>query len=86
MNGELTTLYRDVIVDHGNHPRNHRTIDHDAVSAEGVNPLCGDEITVYLHLDDDVITDAAFESHSCAISTASASLMTEALIGRTRSA
>ena len=85
MNGELTTLYRDVIVDHGNHPRNHRAIDHEAVSAEGVNPLCGDEITVYLHLDDDVITDAAFESHGCAISTASASLMTEALIGKTRS-
>ena len=85
MNDDLAGLYRDVIVEHGNHPRNHRTIEHDAVSAEGDNPLCGDEITVYLRLDGDVIADAAFESHSCAISTASASLMTEALVGKTRS-
>ena len=85
MTDELGTLYRDVIVEHGNHPRNHRNLGNDAVSAEGVNPLCGDEITVYLRLDGDVIADAGFESHSCAISTASASLMTEALIGKTRS-
>lgn len=85
MNNDLAALYRDVIVDHGNRPRNHRAIEHDAVSAAGDNPLCGDEITVYLRLDGDVIADAAFESHSCAISTASASLMTEALIGKTRS-
>jgi nitrogen fixation NifU-like protein len=85
MTDELGTLYRDVIVEHGNHPRNHGALGNDAVSAEGVNPLCGDEITVYLRLDGDVITDAGFESHSCAISTASASLMTEALIGKSRS-
>jgi nitrogen fixation protein NifU and related proteins len=85
MTDEFGTLYRDVIVEHGNHPRNHRALGNDAVSAEGVNPLCGDEITVYLRLDGDVIADAGFESHSCAISTASASLMTEALIGKTRS-
>jgi nitrogen fixation NifU-like protein len=82
---ERETLYRDVIIDHGNHPRNHRSIEHDAVSAEGINPLCGDEITVYLRLVDGVIVDIAFESRSCAISTASASLMTEALTGKTRS-
>lgn len=85
MSNELGTLYQDVIVEHGNHPRNHRALGNDAVSAEGTNPLCGDEITVYLRLDGDRIADAAFESHSCAISTASASLMTEALIGKTRS-
>ena len=85
MSNELGTLYRDVIVEHGNHPRNHRALGNDAVSAEGTNPLCGDEITVYLRLDGDRIADAGFESHSCAISTASASLMTEALIGKTRS-
>ena len=85
MSNELGTLYRDVIVEHGNHPRNHRALGDDAVSAEGTNPLCGDEITVYLRLDGDRIADAGFESHSCAISTASASLMTEALIGKTRS-
>jgi nitrogen fixation NifU-like protein len=85
VSNELGTLYRDVIVEHGNHPRNHRAIGPGALSAEGVNPLCGDEITVYLRLDGDVIADAGFESHSCAISTASASLMTEALIGKTRS-
>jgi nitrogen fixation protein NifU and related proteins len=85
VNNELGTLYQDVIVEHGNHPRNHRALGNDAVSAEGTNPLCGDEITVYLRLDGDRIADAAFESHSCAISTASASLMTEALIGKTRS-
>jgi nitrogen fixation protein NifU and related proteins len=84
VNDDLAGLYRDVIVEHGNRPRNHRTIEHDAVSAAGDNPLCGDEITVYVRLDGDVIADAAFESHSCAISTASASLMTEALIGKTR--
>jgi nitrogen fixation NifU-like protein len=85
VSNELGTLYRDVIVEHGNHPRNHRALGDDAVSAEGTNPLCGDEITVYLRLDGDRIADAGFESHSCAISTASASLMTEALIGKTRS-
>ncbi|HEY5014231.1 MAG TPA: SUF system NifU family Fe-S cluster assembly protein [Acidimicrobiia bacterium] len=85
MSDELGTLYRDVIVDHGNHPRNHRALGDEAVSAEGINPLCGDEITVYLRLDGDRIAEATFESQSCAISTASASLMTEALIGKTRS-
>jgi nitrogen fixation protein NifU and related proteins len=81
---DLAGLYRDVIVEHGNRPRNHRTIEHGAVSATGDNPLCGDEITVYLRVDGDVIADVAFESHSCAIATASASLMTEALVGKTR--
>jgi nitrogen fixation NifU-like protein len=81
---DLAGLYRDVIVEHGNRPRNHRTIEHGAVAATGDNPLCGDEITVYLRVDGDVIADVAFESHSCAIAPASASLMTEALVGKTR--
>ncbi len=84
MNADLATLYRDVIVDHSSRPRNQRVITSGAVSAEGVNPLCGDEITVYLRLAGDVIADVSFEAHSCAISTASASLMTEALLGKTR--
>jgi nitrogen fixation protein NifU and related proteins len=82
---DLAALYRDVIVEHANHPRNRRVIEHDAVSAEGVNPLCGDEVTVYLRLDGNVIADVSFEAQGCAISTASASLMTEALIGKTLS-
>jgi len=84
MNRDLSGLYRDVIVDHGSRPRNQRVILADASSAHGDNPLCGDEITVYLHLDGDVIGDVSFISNGCAISTASASLMTEALIGTTR--
>jgi nitrogen fixation NifU-like protein len=82
VNGDLAELYRDVIVDHGNHPRHHHALEHSTGSAEGVNPLCGDEITVYVRVDDGVIDDIGFESQGCSISTASASLMTEALIGK----
>jgi nitrogen fixation NifU-like protein len=79
---DLAALYRDVIVDHGNRPRNHQAIERSTGSAEGANPLCGDEITVYVRVDDGVIDDIGFESQGCSISTASASLMTEALIGK----
>jgi nitrogen fixation protein NifU and related proteins len=82
---DLKALYQEVIIDHNRHPRNcHRLADADRV-ADGFNPLCGDRLTVYLKLRDGVIADAAFEGEGCAISVASASLMTEQLKGKTES-
>ncbi len=80
---DLADLYKDVIVDHNRSPRNFRTMPEANRSARGVNPLCGDKLTVFLHLDGDTITDVSFEGSGCAISVASASLMTEALKGST---
>lgn len=83
---DLRELYQEVILDHGRSPRNFRRPEHPSHLAHGHNPLCGDLVTVYLTLgDDDVIHDASFEGKGCAISTASASLMTEVLKGRTSS-
>ena len=76
-------LYQDIILDHGRHPRNFRKIEHPSHFANGHNPLCGDRVTVYLSLDGDRIKDVSFEGRGCAISTASASLMTELLKGKT---
>ena len=82
---DLADLYRDVIIDHNRKPRNFRKIPPPCRHAEGLNPLCGDKLQVYLKLDDqDRIEDIAFEGSGCAISVASASLMTEALRGRSR--
>lgn len=82
---ELADLYRDVIIDHNRKPRNFRKIAPPCRHAEGLNPLCGDKLQVYLRVDaDDRIEDVSFEGSGCAISVASASLMTEALRGRTR--
>lgn len=80
---ELQDLYQELIVDHNRRPRNRRRIEHPDRKAEGYNPLCGDRVTVYVTLHGDVIQDVAFEGKGCAISTASASLMTEALKGKT---
>ena len=80
---DLKDLYRDVIVDHNRSPRNFRKIA-DGRSQEGFNPLCGDKLTVYLKLEGDKISDLSFEGSGCAISVASASLMTERLKGKTR--
>ncbi len=80
---DLKDLYRDVIVDHNRSPRNFRKIA-DGRSQEGFNPLCGDKLTVYLKLDGEKISDLSFEGSGCAISVASASLMTERLKGKTR--
>lgn len=80
---DLTALYQEMILDHNKSPRNFRKISDTAYHADGVNPLCGDELTVYLTVTDDIIHDASFEGKGCAISIASASLMTEALIGQT---
>ena len=81
---ELNDLYRDVILDHNRRPRNFGPLEPADASAEGVNPLCGDRLTLRLNLADDTIRDIRFEGQGCAISTASASLMTEAVKGKTR--
>ena len=79
---ELGDLYQEVILDHNRRPRNFRAID-DGYKQEGYNPLCGDRLTLYLKLDGDRIADVAFQGVGCAISKASASLMTEAVKGKT---
>jgi nitrogen fixation NifU-like protein len=81
---ELTDLYRDVILDHNRRPRNFGPLGDANALAEGFNPLCGDRLTVRLNLADDRIENIRFEGQGCAISTASASLMTEAVKGKTR--
>ena len=81
---DLTDLYQEVIIDHSKRPRNFRRMQNESAQAEGYNPLCGDKIVVQLKLDNDVIRDVAFQGAGCAISTASASLMTESLKGKTR--
>ncbi len=80
---DLRELYQDIILDHGRHPRNFRTIEQPTHFAQGYNPLCGDRVTVYLTLDGDHIADVSFQGRGCAISTAAASLMTEVLKGKT---
>ena len=79
---ELDDLYQEVILDHNKKPRNYHRLDDANRQAEGFNPLCGDQITVYLRLADGVIEDIAFQGSGCAISKASASLMTSALKGK----
>ena len=81
---ELTDLYRDVILDHNRRPRNFGPLADAQAVAEGVNPLCGDRLTLRLNLADDRIENIRFEGQGCAISTASASLMTEAVKGKSR--
>jgi nitrogen fixation protein NifU and related proteins len=81
---ELNDLYRDVILDHNRKPRNFGGLEPADASVEGFNPLCGDRLTVRLQMKDDKISDIRFEGQGCAISTASASLMTEAVKGKTR--
>ncbi len=81
---DLRDLYQQVIVDHNKHPRNFGRLDDCDREAEGYNPLCGDKLHVCLKLNDEgVIEDVSFEGEGCAISVASASLMTEAIKGRT---
>jgi nitrogen fixation NifU-like protein len=80
VSAELQELYREVILDHNRRPRNFRVIENGR-QAEGYNPLCGDHLTVYVRVDDEVIADVAFNGSGCAISKASASLMTEAVKG-----
>jgi nitrogen fixation NifU-like protein len=81
---ELRELYQEVILDHSKRPRNFREMEGASGKAEGFNPLCGDKATVYVRLEGDVVTDVSFKGAGCSISTASASMMTEALKGKTR--
>lgn len=80
---ELRDLYQDVILDHNKHPRNFGPLESADRDAEGYNPLCGDRLTLHVKLDGEMITDIRFEGSGCAISTASASVMTETLKGKT---
>jgi nitrogen fixation NifU-like protein len=82
MSSELRDLYQEVIVDHGKRPRNFRAIAPPAQVATGNNPLCGDRVQVYALVEDGVVRDLAFEGNGCAISTASASVMTQVLKGK----
>jgi nitrogen fixation NifU-like protein len=79
---ELKDLYRDVILDHNKQPRNFGRLEHPDAQADGHNPLCGDRLSVFVKLNGDRVEDLRFEGKGCAISTASASLMTEAVKGK----
>lgn len=81
---DLRELYQQVVLDHNRAPRNFRAIDGATHTAEGTNPLCGDQITLYLVVKNDVVEDVAFQGSGCAISQASASLMTQAVKGKTK--
>ncbi|MFO1505034.1 MAG: SUF system NifU family Fe-S cluster assembly protein [Steroidobacteraceae bacterium] len=82
---QLTELYREVILDHNRHPRNFGRLDPHDAEARGHNPLCGDQLTLTLRREGDRIDDLRFEGNGCAISMASASMMTEAVKGKDRS-
>lgn len=81
---DLKDLYRDVIVDHNKRPRNYGRIEPPDAHANGHNPLCGDQLSITLKLDGDNVSDIKFEGSGCAISVASASLLTEAVRGKSR--
>ena len=80
---DLTNLYQEIIIDHNRSPRNFGKIDDLTQQAEGYNPLCGDRLTLYLRVKDGIIEDVSFDGAGCAISVASASLMTEGVKGKT---
>jgi nitrogen fixation NifU-like protein len=84
MTPELRELYQTVILDHYKKPRNFRALENASRSAEGYNPLCGDRVNVYLKLEGDMVKDVSFVGSGCAICSASASMMTESLKGKTR--
>jgi nitrogen fixation protein NifU and related proteins len=81
---DLSNLYQDVILDHSKRPRNFHPMQDADRHANGYNPLCGDKVTIFLTLQDDKIKDISFQGSGCAISTASASILTETLKGKTR--
>ncbi len=80
---DLRELYQDLIIDHSKRPRNFRVLETANRKSEGYNPLCGDKVTVFLELDNDRVNNISFQGSGCAISTASASVMTETLKGKT---
>jgi nitrogen fixation protein NifU and related proteins len=81
---ELSELYQQVILDHNKKPRNFRKLENANHSAEGYNPLCGDHLTIYLDLEGDAVKEIAFEGSGCAISKAAASMMTQAVKGKSK--
>ncbi len=84
MTADVRELYQQLIVDHSRSPRNCRVIEGADFRAEGDNPLCGDHVTLFVKLEGDRVKDISFQGNGCAISTASASLLTEVLKGKTR--
>ncbi|HLU31307.1 MAG TPA: SUF system NifU family Fe-S cluster assembly protein [Acidimicrobiia bacterium] len=80
----LEDLYRDVILDHYRNPRHRHPLEHPDATAEGVNPLCGDEVKVELTFDGDRVSDVAVTGQGCSISQSSASMMSAAIVGKTR--
>ena len=80
---DLSELYQEILLEHNSKPRNFRKLEQATQSAEGYNPLCGDRITLYLSLEDGVIADVAFQGSGCAISRASASMLTQSIKGQT---
>lgn len=81
---ELRELYQEMILDHNRNPRNFRKLDGASCSLEGYNPLCGDKVVLFLKLEEDVIADVAFQGSGCAISRASASMMTQSIKGKSK--
>jgi nitrogen fixation NifU-like protein len=81
---EIADLYQEMIVDHSRRPRNVGRLEHVTHQAEGFNPLCGDKVKVYVDLENDIIRNVRFEGDGCAISRASASLMTESIKGKSK--
>ena len=81
---ELSELYQQVILDHNKKPRNFRKLEQANHSAEGYNPLCGDHLTIYVDLEDNSVKEIAFEGSGCAISKAAASMMTQAVKGKSK--
>lgn len=84
MSAELEELYQSIILDHNRRPQNFRAMPDATGHAEGVNPMCGDQLTVWLKLDGDRVADVSFQGSGCAISKASASLMTQAVRGKSK--
>ena len=84
MDDELRELYQEVILDHNKSPRNYRKMEDHTQDAEGYNPLCGDTVHIYLKVNDGIVTDVSFQGSGCAISKASASLMTSEIKGKTK--
>jgi nitrogen fixation NifU-like protein len=81
---ELSELYQQVILDHNKKPRNFRKLENANHTAEGYNPLCGDQLTIYLDLENDLVKEVGFEGSGCAISKAAASMMTQAVKGKSK--
>ena len=84
MSADLEELYQSIILDHNRRPQNFRAMPEASAHADGLNPMCGDQFTVWLKMNGDVVEDVSFQGSGCAISKASASLMTQAVKGKTR--